>query len=367
MKVAIFEISCSNHSVMIHNWIQICKQNSWDFEVYTTKEIYQQVENEVEVKDEQLYFFETLTIIEIIKATPRLRQCNVIVITSLQNYFFHYLPLLFLRNKFLLTIHNLNTWFKGGGRTSAKAFLKFIVRNLWLKKTDAIIVNSENMKKYFDKNIISSKTVSIVPFSLRQRQSHLLASKNNIESLSIVYPGMVSKKRKCYKYFLSLAKKNPDITFTLLGRLIEHEGGDEIENEIKVNDLKNVIYYKSFVKQAEFNQVMESASALFSTVNVNYDHQGVAEIYGRTKDSGISYLMAEFAVPLIVNSDFNNLTCLNEGTFYFSNYEELEQIVSQFKSGREFIGNTVKDILNGRKALDLKDVSQSMLHLIENL
>ncbi|HBY86120.1 MAG TPA: hypothetical protein DEO86_09615 [Colwellia sp.] len=367
MKIAIYEVSCSNHAVMIYNWVEICKKNDWDFEIFTTKDIYKQVSSDIEVVDGQLHLLKKISLVEVIKATVNLRKCDVIVITSLQSYFLHYLPLLFLRSKFLLTIHNLNTWFVGKDFSSFKGIVKYVVRRLFLKKIKALTVNSENMKKYLDDKQFTSKLVSIVPFSLRQQSSCSLIANKNTQALNIVYPGMVSKKRKCYKDFLMLAKKNPDITFTLLGRLIIKEGGDEIEAEINDNNLKNVVYYKAFVEQEEFDKVMNSASALFSVVNVDYNHQGITEVYGETKDSGISYLMAEFAVPLIVNSDFCNFSCLNQGTFYFNNSVELDDIISRFKSSNDFLKEITNKILKSRTSLNINNVAREISGMIEKI
>jgi hypothetical protein len=347
---------------MIYNWVKICQKNGWDFKVFTTLAIYEQVVKDIEITKEQIYIIEKVNLTEIIKATLQLNHFEKVVVTSLQNYYFYYLPIILIRSKLILTIHNVNTWFIGRNLSSIKSIIKHIIRKLWLRRSNAYIVNSQNMSVYISDNNLTTEPVGVVPFSLRS----LVAVERALYIKTIVYPGLVSKKRKSYDYFIQLCKDFPNITFILLGKLVIEEGGDEIESEIINNKLNNVIYYHHFVENDEFRKQIKNASLIFSFVNTNYINQGVPEVYGRTKDSGISYLMAEYGIPLIVNKGFKNFDCLDKGTLYYTDYNELKAFINYY-SGKKSLEGLSESVIIGRQALELDNISDTIFKFIEEI
>ncbi len=106
-------------------------------------------------------------------------------------------------------------------------------------------------------------------------------------------------------------------------------------------------YSKSRLSQniKNFNKVLENTNLLFSDRKVNYQSSDISEVYGKSKDSGISYLMNEFSLPCLLNSDFTNFIELNRGSLYFNNYDKLYKLYKKIKKNKtrlNFIRNKIK-------------------------
>jgi hypothetical protein len=357
MKIAIFEVSSPNHSVMIYNWVEICKENGWGFKVYTTSEIYDQISQHLSLRREEIHIIKNINFFEILKVTWEMKSFDFLMVTSLQNNFLYYLIILFSKTKIVLTIHNLNTWFVYRNISSIKGAVKHIVRVFWKIRVHGYIVNSQNMVDYISHHHLTKKYYEYIPFSLRYIPVSALDQKDKEHSLTITYPGMVSKNRKKYDYFLRLAFDFPNIKFILLGKLNLKEGGSDIKREILNLSLKNVTYYEVFVDESEFDTILRGTDVLFSFVNVNYDNQGVQEVYGKTKDSGVSYLMSEYGLPLLVNNDFKNLSYLDAATLYYSCYEELRKKLVVIMSQRCVYTSLRRKIFKERREQNISTVA----------
>lgn len=356
MKVAIVEMCNPNHAVMIYNWSIICERNGWDFQVFTTRDISNQVVNEV--FSDRISLVENTSPKSFYKLRGQLKDSDIIVITSMQGFFFSFLWLLRLNGKLVLTVHNLNTWFLSElGSGSLKKIAKNLIRSFWLKQASGILVNSSNMKSYLDKARCCEKPLEAIPFSLKQKayEVHSCHPSNLVRPV-IVYPGMVSKKRKDYLFFLDLAKVFDGVDFVLLGKVMSDEGGDEIVREIQEASLDNVKFYKDYVSQEEFDEVMSRAWLVYAYVNVHYSFDGVPEIYGVTKDSGVSYFMSEYSLPLLVNSEFKNLKELDHLTHYYDGYDSLETLVRRFTKDPAYWQESRSRIAEARNSLSINEM-----------
>jgi hypothetical protein len=357
MKVAVFELSSPNHSVMIYNWFHICKKNNWEFKLFTTEEIYKTVCHDIDMQNNELFILKKVSLLEFYRATKEMSKLDVVVLTSLQSYFFHYLILLLSSVSFIVTIHNLNAWFLTGSKTSLKGKLKSIVRGIWKKRSRGFIVNSQNMLEYALSNQLTRKSIIAVPFSMRHKYMSLLVPSVNAQKFTIVYPGMVSTKRKSYDLFLRFAKDNPAIKFILLGKVILDEGGQGLLDDINNQVLSNVVSYNSYVEQLEFDRVMREANLIFSFINIDYYNDGIKERYGESKDSGISYLMLEYGLPLLVNDGFVNFSPLDNATFHYDSYKSLSVQFEKFKASYALNSDLRSDILKARSTLNIESVS----------
>ncbi|EPV8285225.1 glycosyltransferase family protein [Vibrio alginolyticus] len=352
-KVLIFEISSKNHAIMIYNWVLICKSRYYNCNVLTTREIYEQVKSKIDELnfDFNIYFIEDLSNLEKVSL---IRSMESLVVTSFQNRFHYYIPLLFCKSRVFITIHNVNRWFGRAQIQSLKGMIKSFYRKLFLYRADGFIVNSKNMLDSIPKDFIHK--TAVVPFSLYQKERPLDSCREKV----IVYPGMVTKKRKDYRIFLSLAERNPDMKFVLLGKVINNEGGRDIINEIHSKNL-NVVFFEKFVDDKVFSDYMQIASLIFADIPSDVILDGYKEIYGVTKDSGVSYLSSEYNLPLLVNSSFKNLPQLRSLTSYYSDVYEADFEIKKLLS----LDNIRFQNLEQRKELLCSSQWNLILKLIE--
>lgn len=367
MKIGIFELSSLNHSVMISNWVKVCRANNWDLKIFTSKEIYEQLDGSVNINKSEIHILKKPSFMEFYKTLGEVNSCDFTVITSLQSYFLHYLVLLFANTKYILTTHNINTWFTPKAGKSIKTLLKYFVRFCFKLKVKGFLVNSKNMLNYVSGKIEIKKPITYLPFSLKTMHEECTLVEEEPKNYSVVYPGMVSVKRKDYQLFLELAANFPDVSFILLGKTIYSEGAGDVVNQIQENQLKNVIYYDDFVSQEEFSQVMKQSHIIFSYINVNYNNDGVTEIYGTSKDSGVSYLMTEYCLPLFINNPFKNFTHLNEGTLYYDNYNQLSDSLKKITDNDGSYKNLKKSIYFNANNDNIAYYSNQMKLFIDSL
>jgi hypothetical protein len=320
MRIVVLENGTLNHVVMIKNWIKIAEINNWKLVIFTSEECKSKL-LKLDSKTIELKTFSSSSIKSFIDIIKFLKSSDMLVVNSMYlNYHFYIALFTFHRNSYF-SIHNVNKWFFSAPTNDnlVKKIIKSCVFKIIYRLAAGVFVNSDNMKAHIRKYDLK-KRVEILPFSLSLKEKKY----PDIRNLTIVYPGIVSQQRKRYGNFLKAATLFPDIKFILLGKLLDDT--DFIADYIDVKKLDNVIYFPEYVEQEEFDLYMNECNLLFSDINVKYGD----EIYGQSKDSGVSYLMAEYCIPLLVNKDFNNLYHLHPNTLYFDDFDDIIQVIDSF-------------------------------------
>jgi hypothetical protein len=363
MKIGVIELDTKNHNSLIYNWIKVSEVNKWDCTLFSTKDIYNNVSHEIESlshkvdlkNDNESVFFYLRRIQSVVKN----EKFDVLIILTLQTYFLEFLVINFSSVKIGVTIHNSRTWFYKNNVQKASHLLKKLCRKLWINRAGFFIVNSENMSDYIIENFAPQKNIYIMPFSLRKSEiKGVMPVKQKV-----VYPGMISKVRKKYKSFLLLAEENPEIDFVLLGAPNAREGGEDVINDIRERKLTNVKYFLEFVDSGTFGEHMRTCSLIFSELNLEYSNSDFLEIYGLTKDSGVSYLMYEFSKPGLFNVEFKNLNYLDNVTIYFKDMAELRMLFDKHMYDIAVLNALETKFIDSHKTVNLNLVAQNLLQL----
>lgn len=315
MNLAIVDISTKNHASLIENWIKVAQVNGWNVEIYVSTDVLGNIDSNL---------FESIKVIEY-KGDGGLRFLNTIyrkykngkldkvVITSLQSNYFSFLFSKIKKIDFLLTIHNVNAWNGMCKKNSLRFLLKYAIRKLYLAHANSLIVSSVNLSNVLTKKYFVNKKVEVMPFKLANEAI------NENKKEYVVYPGIISKDRKQYKVFLKLCQECTEINFVLLGRAVEDKD-KVIVNEFK--KLNNVITFDKYVTREDFDYYINRAAVIFGDLNVAYENDEFIEVYGETKDTGLSYFTVESRIPLLVNQGFENINNLQKMTFYYKSYKE---------------------------------------------
>jgi hypothetical protein len=356
-RIAVIEPGIKNHTPIMINWAKICELKGWELTVYTTQECFSLVEDNLRSSNSfaGVEIIETLPIRSLFKYIRQFRHFDNVLIASLYSkYFSYFLICLFCQNC-SLTVHNVNKWFRPerNGKNfyqNLKNYIHFIIKRGIIKSTNKIIVNSQNQKDYLE-TVYSYSEVLVIPFKM----SFSKKGSNNFDKLKVVYPGIISDVRKKYSNFLFLAERYPHIEFILLGELKNDKIGKFIQNEILTKNLNNIMIFHQYVSNECFDSYMEDSNLIFSDINVTSGD----EIYGKSKDSGASYLMAEYALPFIVNEDFNNLSCLDSATIYFSDKNSLINVFDKILNNEFPIEDKINEIVEARKSLSLNSITNS--------
>ena len=347
MHIGIIELCEKNHHSMIYNWVKISNINGWKITIFTTQEIYDNVKDElanlnynVVIKKKNILLFHN----EIKKNVKKNKIKKILFLTICKLYIYFFIS---LKNiPYGITVHNANTWFKKNKIKNFKHFLKTIVIEKIKKNSSFFFVNSKNMKDFVQKNNLETKPLFVLPFSLRKNK--ILKNNNNVR-FTTVYPGGINFERRKYFNFQKLAAKYPHDQFIILGFSNPENIKKNYAVYEKLKKTPNIKIYDKYVSIKKFNALVLNANLLFSDINVNYYSSDDYEIYGISKDSGISYLMNEFDKPCLLNKNFKNILELEKGTLYFNNLEELFNIYKKAKNkkfNRLLIENIQKDTIN---------------------
>ena len=351
MKIGIIELSEKNHHSMIFNWVSIANINGWDITLFTTEEIYENVKAvliglnyTVVLEQGSRYSF-----LKEIKNKYKSSSMDRIIFLSITSSFLQLLFTSFKGINYGITVHNVNAWFHKNSIKKISHFLKRYVRYKLFKNASFTIVNSENMKNYIDNTCKTTKPVYILPFSLKRADTNENAKKET--NFTVVYPGSVNVKRKGYDKFIQLAKENINDSFVVLGSCTQDLESKTVFDEMK--KIENIKLFNSYISIKEFDEIMLNADLLFSDLVVDFKLSDLNEVYGVTKDSGISYLMIQFNKVSFLNKEFKNLKELTDSTVSFNNFTDLSNQYKKLRNNKEIIKSLEVTITNNCKMFNL--------------
>ena len=342
MRIGLVELYERNHYSLIVNWLLVCRENGWDCTLYATNEILANVAREISGFAYDVVAFDGISLgaLREIRADSIRRGC-FLVFLSLSGSYWRHLFCSFAGAPHALTVHNAYAWMGRGVLRKPWYLFKKFLRWKMRRAADAIVVNSDPMAKAMEG---AGKPVFVMPFSLLRTPGARTARG---ASLTIVCPGKIEAGRKRYEDFLRLAADFPEHKFALLGKPAADPRSRAVYEA--AGALPNVARFDRYLSVEEFRAGMLEADLLFSDIVVEYDNSDYHEVYGVSKDSGFSYLMAEYGLPGIVNAGFRNLDYLDCGTFYFRDYAELRSIILKAAE---------RGVIEGRKASIARAVAE---------
>jgi len=358
LKIALVELSTKNHHSLIFNWLSAAKINNWEVVLFTTDEIYKATQGSYNEFDYEVVLYSKVTFMNFLRMKNKIRTSGVnqTVFLTMQSHFIEfYLANLFNLN-YGITVHNTNAWFNGNSPKKLSHYLKGYIRNKIKKKSNFFVVNSSNMYKSAEATKNVDKPLLIMPFSLKKNNQRD-TKENSMDRLTVVYPGMVDIQRKRYDNFARLANENPKDKFILLGKPSSELAVEAIMEEMK--KIKNIKLFDSFISIEDFEKYMIEADLLFSDILVDYNISDMSEVYGKTKDSGISYLMAEFELPCLLNDEFENLRELECASVNFTNYDNLINQYMKLKDKEKLI-EIEKQLHNSLKNFTMESFSEKL-------
>ncbi len=282
----------------------------------------------------------------VIKKNLNLFQTNTLVIIDEYYGLFYRLSNIQLNNVIMI-IHNFNKWFSFiPPFKNFKLFIDHFFRFNILKKVDSYIAISPLVKSKIKK--VSSKNVHFLPFEFSNKNVKKSREDNLIK---IVIPGMVDSKRRDYNSLLNsifdFLKQNNKckIRFIFLGRIIKENESLIFEKIININNkyCDIIEFYEEYISSEKFNEKIISCDYILSNLKSKIEKQGYNEYYGKTKESGISYLLYKYSKPGIIPNWQITLNDLDNQLIKYSNKTDLKNILIKINKNQI---NTLKLIKN---------------------
>ena len=241
------------------------------------------------------------------------------------------------RKRVLIT-HNVNKWLNPKMTADFKSIVNHCLKRKFFSSFDAHLTIAPNVRRYF-LNIQSDKPVYYIPFD---STPDFEAGKKPTERIQITIPGTISSSRRNYDDLLKEIEKyvnsapETNIRFVFLGR-VTNESDFYITRWIdKINlihpDL--IKYWNEFIAEEEFESELNQSSFLLSNLNVVNNYIDRIEVYGQSKESGISFAMYKNCIPGIVPIHQQVLEGFDDQIIRFESYASLLNIFSEIDQGK---------------------------------
>jgi hypothetical protein len=338
--IRIVEISSPNHSNLIESWINVFKcNNSSDVSLFINEKTaarLNRIDNiNIASKNNAKLLFQLISI---------MRSSDHVILNSIQTHFFIFsLSIFFKKCKLTLCVHNANAW---QGITSGpllKRLVKKFYRSFILKRINTFAFCSQSVLDSF--KIFPKLNKIVIPFQLSPSK---LESNHGIsvKKVVVVYPGMISKKRKKYLDIINAFKElSNQYELHLLGKPIFAEGGAEILALCKGES--NITTYHDFIPVSIFDEILNTCNFIITDLgDGRFEKYDYIEQYGRTKDSGVSHLIAKHHKPLILNHEISRSFTDDQPILSFKNTEDIKRILSNFISKSDHSIQLKKSLLS---------------------
>ena len=188
--------------------------------------------------------------------------------------------------------------------------------------------------------------------------------------IRLAVPGMISDRRNYHELLNSIciSELKDKIELVLLGRPDDEYG---IEIIAKAKDLNNqgykITFWNEFISDSEFENEIHKAHLLFSYFDSKYKtNNGQEEIYGISKETGITLLMYNKAKVALLPATFNQMESIRNQTIFYQDFEELQRIlVSMYEGNIDLDGLNLNAIENA-ESMNLGNIIQELELAYEN-
>lgn len=262
---------------------------------------------------------------------------NILIMDEYYGLFIRLAKINIKCEKKIFLVHNVNKWFQEKFRYNFKSFLDYFFKKKFFNQFDAYITMGPNVREYF-RVFKNDKPVFFFPFD--QSSEEVINKETKKEIVDIVLPGMISERRRNYKGVLKILKRyyndypNSGIRIKFLGRILSAKDNfiAEVSDNINKKFGDKISYWDTFIPDNEFENEIKNADFLLSNLNVYNDLGNRVEIYGITKESGISFIIYKYAKIAIVPRSQNILSGFDSQLIKFDCYDDLYKIFRKIEN-----------------------------------
>ncbi len=202
---------------------------------------------------------------------------------------------------YLITIHNLNTWLKPPFTLNRKALANYYYRGKMVKKSSFLAVQEELFIDYIRKNSLYGKPVVTIPHTLQEEKPNQPEN----TKIRIAIPGGIDGVRRDNDFALDVIeeinKVSKNFQFVFLGKVVGHLGEKIWDRIISLREKgMDIQHFYDDNSNVVFDTEMNRCDLVFLPLNVNTKYEGVPEVYGISKVTGVIYDMMRFAKPGVV-------------------------------------------------------------------
>ncbi|WP_405294423.1 hypothetical protein [Algibacter sp. Ld11] len=267
------------------------------------------------------------------------------LIISEELYSFHFSVLLLVVRygfKSIQVVHNANKFLNRKLEVNSRSFIAFVFFKIIKIRVKGILVISQTVKEYILKNKLFDNQVYYIPFN--DTDLGYIAKDNSQGRIKFTIPGTVNSERRDYKMFLKvflkIIKEYPsfELNLCLLGKIIKIDKEErDLISEIQKLDFESISFWNEFIENEIFHKEVVKTSFLIGNININYTENNVKEVYGKSKETGVLFLMLKYNKPTLFPKEYNYSELYENHIIPYANKEEdlYNCMVKLIKSPRE--------------------------------
>lgn len=233
----------------------------------------------------------------------------------------------------LLIVHDCNSWFYPKPPKGLKNSLKYLFTKSIKRRFRVFAVAGSNMKRHLTLTY-SLKNIFLIPFRYADFDAATdgKVSYQRGAPIRICIPGTISKRRNYGDLLdhLCIPVLKDKIILNFLGKP-EGVYGKQMIDRMKALRTAGyeLIFSEEYIDNAIFEESIGEAHLLLSHFDpVYFTNNGQVEIYGRTKETGITVLMLNKAKAGLLPAGFEQMKEIEDQTIYYSDLAALSGIIS---------------------------------------
>lgn len=261
----------------------------------------------------------------------------------------------------LLWIRNINFWFQMGTRYKLFKRPRSVQHSKMLdvvNKADFLVVESDTLERYLKKITGNKYKTIIFPYSIYEAS---LQGSGVSDKLRISLPGYIEESRRDYKLVLSAFSKLDKRRFSLkiLGQARDEYG---LQIIAYAKQLIEKGYEISFLEVADrFEEEIINSDVIFAPLNVNTRYSGIDEVYGKSKESGVTYDVIRYSKPAIFPADMDLPMELNSCVIKYSSEQQLIQVFNSL-CDKDYYNSLKTKALHASRKYEVDVLSKAFLN-----
>ena len=262
-----------------------------------------------------------------------------------------------IRAKKYFILHNANTWLNPRLILKGRYLLQCLARRFLLKQMNGLITISSNIKEYIHTSHGYQGKIFPLPFTMPSKS--FAQSSSEKEYLTFCVPGVINAEQRSYELILDAfenlwIKHDEKVALKFVGKFEKNELTQKLfercqslQEKYGENKLK---FWTSSLNQDLFEQEFSGSDVVILGHHAYCSISRNIEIYGLSKESGITYQILKYGLPVIAPRRLLLMDTIPQGILRYSDSESLEKLVSQ--------------IIN--RSLDVNELRQEMIQATED-
>lgn len=268
----------------------------------------------------------------------------------------------------VVTLHNINTWLRPPVTFNKKALGYYYYRRKIIAKTSAIIVQEELFIDYVKTRTRYKKPVFALPHTLKEKD---IAAVLNTK-LTIAIPGAVDGHRRDYTFAVSAIKHacegNPNIRFIIIGGVFGHLG-EAIFEKIKALQKQGCDISQVYDSTSNklFDEQMSACDMVFLPLKVNTKYEGINEVYGQSKVTGVLYDLMRFQKPGIAPVELVIPPTMKDSVIIYRNEEEFIKAINTIQQKKEELAKLSENARKNSEYYSVENIRKRFLPAFQKL